>query len=117
MWTTTPPGLAPHLLDAAEVQPYPDVQPEGLDVLHDRRRASDCGNRVIESGEEAVTGGIEFPSPIPPEVATDQLVMPPEKHAPLRVAKALGNGRRGDDVREHHRGKGPAPSGGHGRQC
>src|SRR5689334_6067737 len=71
----------------------------------DRLRASDGTSGPVESGEEAVAGGVHFDAAEAGELSSNGGVMVVEEVAPTPVAELRHLLRRPDDVRKEHRGQ------------
>src|SRR6185369_1355382 len=87
-------------LDLARVQTGADLEPERVDGGTDRQRAPDGAGRTVEGGEHAVTRHLDLGPAMAHELATHDVVVPIEEHAPGLVALPARPRGRSDDVRE-----------------
>ena len=71
----------------------------------ERESASDAAGRPVESGQNAVTGGLDQIPTMLLDHLQRQLIVTIEQFAPGAVAHRGGAARRVDDIREQHRGK------------
>jgi hypothetical protein len=65
---------------------------------------------AVEHGEEAITGRLDLASPEDVELGSNADVVGNQEFLPRGVADPFEGGGRGNDVREHDGGEGPAPA-------
>jgi hypothetical protein len=92
--------LRPHHLGLAEMDAGADLEPQLPDALARVVRAPDRVRRLVEHREEAVPGGVQLATVVPPQRLPYHPVMRGDELAPTPVADLGRDLRRGHDVRE-----------------
>src|ERR1700675_4821140 len=99
------PNNRPLDFDSACVKPRANGQADLPRGRSERESASDAAGRPVESGQNAVTGGLDQSPTMLLDHLQRQLIVTIEQFAPGAVAHRGGAARRIDDIREQHRGK------------
>src|SRR5687768_3204235 len=97
--------LRAHHLYFAHVDTGTDLDSEAGEGSSELDAAGDGPARLLERGEEPVPCGVELATPMPPEGAADDGVVPSHQLTPSTVSQLGGQAGGPHDVREHHRRK------------
>jgi hypothetical protein len=87
------------------MQPDPEIDPEFGGSSNDRLGAPDGPGRAVEGDQETVSGGLDLPSPKPPDLFPDEAIVGIEQCTPPVIPESRRLLRRPYDVGEQHRGE------------
>ena len=80
-------------LDLTGVDADTDLQSQNADAVPDRGRTAQRRDRTLESGYEAVPGGVDLVATETIELRPDQAIVLAQQLSPAAVAQAPGSGR------------------------